>query len=164
VIHVLTTGGTIDKVYFDATSNYQVGEPQVAGILREANVTCEYQIESLLRKDSLELTESDRELVRDRVLASHHTKILITHGTDTMIQTALMLRDIPGKTIVLTGAIQPGYFRNTDAAFNTGVAIGAVQCLPPGVYVTLNGQVLDPGQARKNTELRRIERIGGSKP
>ena len=156
-LHVITTGGTIDKVYFDARSEFQVGEPQITECFREANVTLEFTIESVLRKDSLELTDDDRRLIRDRVLASACPRILITHGTDTMVQTALALRDVPGKTIVLTGSIQPGRFRNTDAAFNIGTAVGAAQSLPPGVYLAMNGRVFDPAHTRKNNELRRFE-------
>jgi L-asparaginase len=149
-LHVITTGGTIDKVYFDATSEYEVGAPQVAEILREANVTFDFTLESVLRKDSLDLTDADRRLIRERVEAADSRRVLVTHGTDTMVQTALALAGIPGKTIVLTGSMQPARFRNTDAGFNVGVALGALQCLPPGVYLAMNGRVFDPRRARKN--------------
>lgn len=147
---ILTTGGTIDKVYFDATSEYEVGPPQVAEILREANVTLDFALDSVLRKDSLEMTDADRRLVRERIEASDADRILVTHGTDTMIRTAEVLSGIPGRTIVLTGSMQPARFRNTDAVFNVGVAIGAVQCLPPGVYLAMNGRLFDPRHTRKN--------------
>src|SRR4249920_2813512 len=97
-IKFFTTGGTIDKVYFDAKSEYEVGPPQVAELLREANVTFEFDIESILRKDSLDLTEADRQLIRDRVAADPASRIVVTHGTDTMIQTACGLQGITGKT------------------------------------------------------------------
>jgi L-asparaginase len=149
-IHFITTGGTIDKVYFDAASEYQVGTPQVQEVLAEAHVTFEFEVESVLRKDSLDLTESDRRLIRERVLACPGDRVVITHGTDTMVETALQLLEVPGKTIVLTGSMQPARFRNTDAAFNIGTAMGAVQVLPPGVYVAMNGRVWDPRRVRKN--------------
>ncbi len=158
-LHIITTGGTIDKVYFDATSEYEVGPPQIEEVLREANVTFEPTLESILRKDSLELTDADRQLIRRHVELATADRILITHGTDTMVQTALALAGVPGKTIVLTGSMQPARFRNTDAVFNVGVAIGAVQCLPPGVYVAMNGRVFDPRSVRKNRTRHAFEEI-----
>jgi L-asparaginase len=149
-VHVITTGGTIDKVYFDARSEYIVGSPQIEEVLREAHVTIEVTIESVLRKDSLELNDADRALIRERVAAAACDRVVVTHGTDTMIETARALLEVPGKTIVLTGSMQPARFRNTDAAFNIGTAIGAVQCLPPGVYLAMNGRVFDPRRVRKN--------------
>ncbi|HEY3323400.1 MAG TPA: asparaginase domain-containing protein [Planctomycetota bacterium] len=151
-IKFITAGGTIDKVYFDAKSEYKVGSPQVLDVLREGNATCEYDIESVLAKDSLDMTDEDRNLIRAKVEADAASRIVITHGTDTMIQTALALQNIPGKTIVLTGSMQPARFRNTDANFNIGVALGAVQSLPPGVYIAMNGQVFDPRRLRKNRD------------
>jgi L-asparaginase len=151
-IKFLTTGGTIDKIYFDAKSEFEVGSPQVLEVVKDANVTFEYEIESILRKDSLDLNDADRQLIRQRVEAEPCARIVITHGTDTMIQTARALAGIPGKTIVLTGSMQPARFRTTDAVFNIGTAIGAVQSLPSGVYVAMNGQVFDPQQTRKNRE------------
>jgi L-asparaginase len=151
-ITVLTTGGTIDKIYFDAKSEYEVGPPQIVEVLREANVTLDCTIESVLLKDSLEMTDADRALVRQRVLAQECDRIVVTHGTDTMVQTALALSSIPGKTVVLTGSMQPARFRVTDAVFNIGVAVGAVQSLPPGVYIAMNGRIFDPARTRKNVQ------------
>ena len=158
-IKILTAGGTIDKVYFDAKSEYEVGPPQVVEILREAHVTVDYAIESVLSKDSLDMTDEDRQSLRQRVAADPCERIVITHGTDTMIQTALSLRGIPEKTIVLTGSMQPARFKVTDAVFNIGTALGAVQSLPPGVYLAMNGQVFDPARVRKNVEENRFEKI-----
>ncbi len=111
-----------------------------------------YEVESLLRKDSLELTDADRQLIRDRVLADSSDKILITHGTDSMVATAMQLLDIAGKTIVLTGAMQPAKMRVSDAAFNIGCAVTAVQLLEPGVYIAMQGRVFDPRNTRKNLQ------------
>jgi len=144
-------------VYFDASSEYEVGEPRVAEILRGSNVRFDFSIESVLRKDSLEITDTDRELIRTRVLASTADRILITHGTDTMVQTALALVGIERKTIVLTGAMQPARFRESDAVFNVGFAIGALESLAPGVYLAMNGRVFDPRIARKNKEMNCFE-------
>ncbi len=151
-IKFLTTGGTIDKVYFDAKSEFQVGSPLVLEVLQDANVTFEYEIESLLRKDSLDMNDEDRQFIRRRVEAEACARIVITHGTDTLIETALALAGILGKTIVLTGSMQPARFRTTDAVFNIGAAIGSVQRLFPGVYIAMNGQVFDPQRTRKNRE------------
>jgi L-asparaginase len=151
-VKFLTTGGTIDKVYFDAKSEFQVGSPQVLEVLKDANVTFEYEIESLLRKDSLDMNDEDRQFIRRRVEEEACARIVITHGTDTMIETAQALVGIPQKTIVLTGSMQPARFRTTDAVFNIGVAIGSVQRLLPGVYVAMNGLVFDPQRTRKNRE------------
>lgn len=158
-IHVFTTGGTIDKVYFDGKSEFQVGPPTVDEIFREANVTAEVSIEPVMAKDSLDLADADRRLLRERVLACGGERILITHGTDTMAETARALADIPGKVIVLTGALQPTRFRHTDAMFNIGFALGAMQCLSPGVYLALNGRLFDPTRVRKNREKQCFEEI-----
>ena len=156
-IHVLTTGGTIDKVYFDAKSEFQVGPPMIADLLKEAHVTAEVTIEPVLAKDSLELSDTDRRLIRERVAACQSDRILITHGTDTMAETAKTLSGIAGKTVVLTGSMQPARFRNTDAVFNVGFALGVVQILPPGVYLAINGRVFDAAHVRKNREQQRFE-------
>ncbi len=149
-IKFLTTGGTIDKVYFDAKSEFEVGPPQVSELLRDANVTFDHEVESILRKDSLDMTDADRALIRERVMADSASYIVITHGTDTMILTALALKGIPGKTIVLTGSMQPARLRVTDAGFNLGTAVTVVQTLPPGVYIAMNGRIFNPETSRKN--------------
>jgi L-asparaginase len=159
-IHVLTTGGTIDKVYFDATSEFQVGSPLIAELLKDAHVTAEVTVEPVLAKDSLELTDDDRRLIRERALAYPAVRILITHGTDTMAETGRALAGIAGKTIVLTGSMQPARFRNTDAVFNIGFALGALQSLPPGVYLAINGRIFDPERVRKNRAQHRFEEAG----
>lgn len=157
-IKVLTTGGSIDKIYSTRESNFVVDEPQVTEIFQQANVVFEYEVEPLFRKDSLELSESDRWVITQKVRAAQERYILITHGTDTMIATALELLGIPDKVIVLTGAMQPAAFMHSDAAFNVGSAVVALQTLPEGVYVVMNGKVFDPRYARKNLEMDRFER------
>jgi L-asparaginase len=156
-IAIFTTGGTIDKVYFDAKGNYHVGSPMVRELLEHARLEKLPTITELLRKDSLEMTAADRQVVRDAVVACTAPRILITHGTDTMVATAGALAGIPGKTIVLTGALQPGRFSDSDAAFNLGLAFGAVQLCPVGVYVVANGAVFPADRVRKNLELNRFE-------
>jgi L-asparaginase len=157
-IHILTTGGTIDKFYFDRKDSFQVGEPQIGQLLREANVTVEYDIRALLHKDSLELTDADRDLICAAVEETPGERFLITHGTDTMLQTAEALQArVRGKTIVLTGSMQPAMSRTSDAFFNIGFAFCAAQRLPAGAYVAMNGRIFTPGKARKNIELGRFE-------
>ena len=157
---VLTTGGTIDKVYFDAASEYEVGEPTVPMVFREGRVILPWRLKELLRKDSLELDDADRELIRSTCEAASERRILITHGTDTMTATAAVLRGIAGKTIVLTGALAPAGFRDTDAVFNLGLALGAAQSMPPGVYIAMNGTVFAEGAVSKNRDAGRFEPAG----
>jgi L-asparaginase len=157
IIKIFTTGGTIDKTYFDQKDIYQVGEPQVAGILERANVIVDFEVKSLMKKDSLDINNSDREIVREAILAEKSTNIIVTHGTDTMIATAEFLQNIPDKTIVLTGSMYPAQYRDSDAIFNLGCALTGAQTLPPGVYIAMNGRIFDPVASVKNVALNRFE-------
>ena len=103
-----------------------------------------------MRKDSLHITDEDRLIIHDAVAASDANHVLITHGTDSMVKTALLLADIPDKTMVLTGALNPARFRDSDAIFNIGCAVGAVQSLPAGAWVAMSGTIWDPKKVRKN--------------
>ena len=166
-IHILTTGGTIDKVYFDAESAYEIGDPQITEILRAAGVAFEATVETVLRKDSLEMTEADRALVADRVRACDGPYVVVTHGTDTMAETArtvaaALAEDAASggpadKTVVFVGSLAPARFKATDAEFNVGFAVAAVQTLAPGVYVAMNGRVFDPHHVRKSRARNRFE-------
>ena len=156
---IITTGGTIDKIYFDDKSDYQIGEPQISQILHAMHVAFEFEVSALMRKDSLHMEDKDRKLIRDVVSASEARNVLITHGTDSMVETAAVLQNIPEKTIVLTGALNPARFRDSDAIFNIGCAVGAAQALPPGVYISMNGKVWDPVHVRKNRRENRFEYI-----
>ena len=149
-ILVLTTGGTIDKNYFDALSEYQIVDSGIPALLKEARVALPFRVEEVCRKDSLELTEADRADIARRVAAAPETRIVITHGTDTMTDTAKALAGIAGKTIVLTGALSPARFAETDAPFNLGMAFAAAQVAPPGVYIAMSGQVFDGLAVRKD--------------
>ncbi len=151
-IAVLTTGGTIDKIYFDAQSRFEVGHSVIDDLLQHAVVKRPYRIVEVLRKDSLDLTDADRDQIRATVLAAAENKIVITHGTDTMTATGSALADIPNKTIVLTGALSPARFAETDAMFNLGMAFAAVQVAPPGVYIAINGTVFDAEKVVKDRE------------
>ncbi len=156
-IKIYTTGGTIDKVYFDQKSDYQVGDPQANGVLERANVVLDYEVESIIRKDSLDFTDEDRALIRKKVESTQSERLVITHGTDTMIETAKVLENISGKTIVMTGSMYPAQFRDSDAVFNIGSAVTAAQILGPGVYLAMNGRIFKPQHVRKNVELNRFE-------
>ena len=158
-IKIFTTGGSIDKYYSTRESNYVVGDPQVVEILHEAHASIEYSLESLFKKDSLELSENDRLEILQKVRAAAERHILVTHGTDTLITTAKLLRQVTGKVIVLTGAMQPAAFKHSDAAFNVGGALIALQTLPEGVYIIMNGKVFDPADTRKNRDLDRFEAL-----
>ena len=159
-IRFITTGGTIDKIYFDAISQFEVGDSQLKHILTEGLVGFEYDIVSLFHKDSLELTEQDRATLRQRIEEDDARLIVVTHGTDTMVTTAAALDGIREKSIVLTGALSPARFRGSDAEFNIGCAVGAVQSLPAGVYIAMNGRIWDPTRVRKNVAANRFEAIG----
>lgn len=154
---ILTTGGTIDKVYFDAASEFEVGDPTVPHIFEDVGADIDFELLSLFRKDSLEITEDDRIKIRRACEETSHRQILITHGTDTMAQTAEALTGISGKVIVLTGAMAPARFRVTDAIFNVGTAVGALQSLSEGVYLAMSGKVFEAGKVRKNRAAGKFE-------
>jgi len=156
-IKIFTTGGTFDKVYFDAESEFRFGEPIVGALLEEANVSFAPDIESLMQKDSLDLDDDDRGRIRQAIERTDNDRILIIHGTDGMVATARRLLDVTDKTIVLFGAMQPARMRYSDAIFNLGFACAAVQLLPPGVYLAMNGQVFDPRRVVKNRARSRFE-------
>ncbi len=158
-VHIFCVGGTIDKIYFDAKSKYEVGAPAIGKMLKELAVTVEYEVTSLMAKDSLEMTDEDRRQIKEAVAASVCDKILITHGTDTMPETARVLAGLSDKTVVLTGALAPAIFRDSDAMFNVGGALAAVQSKKPGVYIVMNGDVFDALNVRKNVEANRFERL-----
>lgn len=158
-IKIFTVGGSIDKFYSTQKSTFVVGEPQIQNILQEANAALDIEIETLFKKDSMDVDEENRLTLLEKVKSDPNRHIVITHGTDTMISTAKILDSIPDKVIVLTGAMQPAAFKKTDAAFNIGCAIMAVQVLPDGVNVVMNGKVFDPNKTAKNLELDRFEEI-----
>jgi len=158
-IKIFTTGGTFDKIYFDAKSEFHIGDTIIGTLLEEANVDFDYDIESLFKKDSLDMDENDREMIRTAVDNEIHSRIMITHGTDTMVETAQALLEIADKTIVLFGAMQPARMRYSDAMYNLGVASAAVQLLPTGVYLAMNGNIFDPRKVTKNRALNRFEPV-----
>jgi L-asparaginase len=159
MLQIFTTGGTIDKVYFDAKSEYEVGPPQIDRILDAVAFSEPYAVETLMRKDSLDMTDVDRAKIRAAVESTTARCVLITHGTDTMVETGLALAGLPDKTIVLVGSLSPARFVGSDAEFNIGFALAAAQTLGPGVYVAMNGRVFDVNHVRKNREANRFEAV-----
>jgi len=159
-ISIIAVGGTIDKIYFDAKSEYEVGPPNAIEVLNQFNLQIACTITSLMRKDSLDLTDEDRELIAETVATDPCRMIIITHGTDTMPETARHIIAHGGakdKTVVLTGALLPAMFSTTDAVFNIGCALGAVQKACPGVYIAMNGKIFMGETVKKNRELGRFE-------
>jgi L-asparaginase len=149
-ILVVTTGGTIDKQYFDALSEYQVSESMVATLLRTARVAHGFRVVELMRKDSLELTDEDRQLVRSVIEEAPEHSVVVTHGTDTMVQTGAALAGLADRTVALVGALAPARFAESDAAFNLGMAFACVQVAAPGIYITMNGTVFPAAQVVKD--------------
>jgi L-asparaginase len=158
-LNILTTGGTIDKIYYDDKSHYQIGEPEIARILRSMHVAFDWEVRALMRKDSLHLDDADRILIREAINASGDGHFLITHGTDSMVETAAALGDVGDRVIVMTGALNPARFIDSDAVFNIGTAIGAVQTMPAGVWIVMNGRVWEPDKVRKNRQANCFEAI-----
>ena len=156
-LKIITTGGTIDKVYFDKKSAFEVGDPQIGEVLSRSDVGFQYTVQTLFKKDSLDLTDEDRLRLRDAIAADEHRHFIVTHGTDTMVETGKVLYGIPDKVVVLTGSVQPARFHDSNAIFDVGCAVAAVQLCPSGVYIVMNGRIFDAAKARKNTELNRFE-------
>lgn len=158
-LKIITTGGTIDKLYFDDLSDYQIGKPIIGELLNTYHVGFDFEVVPLLKKDSIYINDDDRALIKGVIEKSDESHFLITHGTDTMVETAQYLNGIEGKTIVMTGALTPARFNSTDAIFNIGCAVAAVQTQPQGVWVIMNGLVWDPMKVRKNRKANRFEEI-----
>lgn len=153
-IKVLITGGTIDKVYNELTGELVFDQTHIVDMLNRGRSMAETQSEVLFLKDSLEMNDDDRKLILDKCLASQTDKIVITHGTDTMVETAKLLGEkIKDKTVVLFGSMIPYSVNNSDALFNLGVAMGVVQTIKSGVYVVMNGQVYEFDKVIKNKTL-----------
>lgn len=164
MLSILCTGGTFDKIYFDANSIFSIGDPQAEPLLKEANLTLEYEIESILKKDSLDITNEDRDLIVKKVVDLQSQQIIITHGTDGMVATAKTIADknpllLESKTIVLVGAMQPARMRYSDASFNLGFAVASVQLLAPGIYIAMNGRVFPYDKVAKNWDQARFELV-----
>jgi len=157
-IKLLLTGGTIDKHYNESNGELDFAETHLPEILKLGRNQSEIVIEQLMLKDSLDMTDADRNVILEACQKSKQSKILITHGTDTMVETARVLGDEKlGKTIVLVGAMVPYVFKHSDALFNVGFALAAVQVLSEGVYVAMNGKIFNYDEVMKNKEKGQFE-------
>jgi L-asparaginase len=153
-ITFIQTGGTIDKDYPQLTKGwaFEIADPAIERILEKLNPSFEYEVLSVLKKDSMEITTEDRDLLHQTISTLESNKVIITHGTDTMRETATHLSAIKGKTIILTGAMKPERFANSDAPINLGVAIGAVNTLAEGTYIAMHGKVMAHDEVNRNME------------
>lgn len=160
-IRLLVTGGTIDKSYCPVEGTLSFPRSHVLAMLKQARVALpEDRVQTLLLKDSLDLTAADRETICVAATAAAESQIIVTHGTDTMVQTAQCLAAKRlAKTIVLVGAMVPYTFSNSDGLFNLGLAFGAVQLLPAGVYIAMNGRIFPWNAVRKNSAQSMFESI-----
>ena len=159
LVRVFVTGGTFDKEYNERNGSLFFKDSHLRDMLKLARSLVDVEVRTLMMVDSLDMDDEDREVILSQCRKSPQNRIVITHGTDTMIDTARALVGIANKTSVLTGAMQPARFRHTDAVFNIASAMMAAQTLSAGVYIAMNGQVFDPHSSRKNVELNRFEKI-----
>jgi L-asparaginase len=161
-MHILfiQTGGTIDKDYPKTVKGYgfEITEASVKRILNKINTAFDYEIKSVLKKDSLDINDTDRQNLINFCRKANCDKIIITHGTDTMIETAKQLSVLKDKTIILTGAFIPERFKDSDADFNVGCAIGAIEYVPLGVYVAMNGMVYRYNEVKRNIKTGKFEK------
>ena len=151
-IRVFVTGGTFDKEYNELAGELYFKDTHLAEMLALGRCRLEIELRTLMLVDSLQMSAADRQLICDNCLKAKEDRILITHGTDTMAETAAVLgqSSVKNKTIVLTGAMVPYKFGSSDGLFNLGAALAFVQCLPPGVYIAMNGRAFSWDNVRKN--------------
>jgi len=160
---VLITGGTFDKEYDEIGGRLFFKDSHLPEMLALGRCQLDLEIRTLMMIDSLEMTEADRRIIVEQCRAAPGSRIVITHGTDTMDVTArLLAEEIGGKTIVLTGAMVPYKFGSSDGLFNLGSALAFVQTLPSGVYVAMNGRYFDARRVRKNRQAGIFEHSSGS--
>jgi len=160
MIRIFVTGGTFDKNYDEIHGRLTFGDTHLPEMLRLGRCRLDVSIRTLMMIDSLDMTDADRELIVRHCAQSDESRIVITHGTDTMVETAAALaRGVTGKTVVLTGAMIPYAFGSSDGLFNLGSAVSFAQVLPPGVYIAMNGQHFAWDRVRKNRETGTFEAI-----
>ncbi|MDL5514090.1 asparaginase domain-containing protein [Arenibacter sp. M-2] len=158
--HIISTGGTIEVLDYENLNQKQTTTVAIDDILSNARVALKYTIEKILNKDSRFINDDDRELIAEKIKSNDSDKILLTHGTITMVETAQFLGRLAlNKTIVLTGAFILGTKKNTDAPFNLGFALSALQILEPGVYIAMNGAIFNWDNVKKNNQNNRFETI-----
>jgi L-asparaginase len=161
MVRIFVTGGTFDKTYDEIAGRLAFGDTHLPEMLRLGRSRVAVSIRTLMMIDSLEMTEDDRQLIVRNCASCEETRIVVTHGTDTMVETAAALaRGISGKTVVLTGAMIPYAFGSSDGLFNLGSALSFAQVLPDGVYVAMNGQCFAWDKVRKNRQTGAFESFG----
>ena len=162
-IRILITGGTIDKEYDPLTGELTFPKSHLSNMLNQVKCKVRFVLEEIMLKDSLQMTSEDRKEILKKCIECLENKIIVTHGTDTMVETAQVLgKHARGKTIVLVGAMIPYAFGASDALFNLGCAFSAVQALFQGVYITMNGKIFTWDNVRKNKESGEFEEISHS--
>ncbi len=160
IIRVLITGGTIDKDYNPLTGELTFAKSHLSNMLNQVRCKVRLILEELMLKDSLEMRSEDREEILKKCLHCSENRVIVTHGTDTMVETARFLgENVKGKTVVLVGAMIPYAFGASDALFNLGCAFSAVQTAHPGVYITMNGKIFLWNNVRKNKESGEFEEL-----
>jgi len=159
VIRIFVTGGTFDKTYDEITGRLTFGDTHLGEMLRLGRSRVEVSVRTLMMIDSLEMTDEDRQIIVHNCEQCDEARIVVTHGTDTIVDTAAALARVPGKTIVLTGAMVPYAFGSSDGLFNLGSALSFAQVLPPGVYIAMNGRHFAWDRVRKNRETGVFEEI-----
>jgi L-asparaginase len=160
VIRIVVTGGTFDKTYDEISGRLSFGSTHLPEMLRLGRSRVETTIEALMMIDSLDMTDADRARIVQSCVRCSENRIVITHGTDTMVETArAVAQGVTGKTVVLTGAMVPYAFGSSDGLFNLGSALSFAEVLPPGVYIAMNGQHFVWDRVRKNREAGVFERI-----
>jgi L-asparaginase len=174
-LRVFVTGGTFDKEYDEINGRLDFGDTHLLEMLRRGRCELDLEVRTLMMVDSLDLTDADRETIADNCTRAPEDRIVITHGTDTMVETARVLAERlsgaageggveeggnVGKTVVLTGAMIPYAFGSSDGLFNLGSALSFAQVLPPGIYVAMNGRCFDWDNVRKNRQTGRFEPLG----
>lgn len=159
-IRIFITGGTFDKEYNEITGQLFFKDTHMSELLQMGRSKVQTEIRTLMMIDSLDMTEADRDLIAENCIKATENKIVITHGTDTMADTAKVLaQKVKNKTIVLTGAMIPIKFGSSDGLFNLGSALAFVQSLPVGVYVAMNGRYFNWDNVRKNRQTGSFEEI-----
>ena len=159
-IRIFVTGGTFDKEYNELTGELFFKDSHLPEMLKLGRCLLEVDIRTLMMIDSLDMSDDDRQIIAEHSRKCRENRIVITHGTDTMLETAAKLAcAVEGKTIVLTGAMIPYKFGSSDGLFNLGSALAFVQTLPPGVYVAMNGRCFPWDKVRKNKERGVFERV-----
>ena len=159
-IKIFVTGGTFDKEYNEITGDLFFKDTHVLELLALGRCNIEVNVVTLMMIDSLDMSKADREIIAENCIKTKENRIIITHGTDTMVDTARVLaKKVKGKTIILTGAMIPYKFGSSDGLFNLGSAIAFVQILPPGVYIAMNGRYFSWGNCRKNKKTGKFERL-----